>query len=562
LDKSIVNSIALLALATATPALAEWRVAESEHFEIYSQEKEADVVDFSSRLERFDMLLTYFSRVKQVHSGPKLKVYWVRNATQVQEIIGDGSGLIQGYYVTATPYGAINVTPDDTTERGSRHVGSNQVAGIKAETVLLHEYSHHFMLQNFPVAFPAWFVEGFAEYYGNTIMEKNGDIRLGAIADSRVPGIDYFGLLKLETLFDAGANLKSGEKIEQFYGTSWLLTHYLNFDPARRIQLTNYLADVSAGTGSVAAAEKNFKGGIAGLRKDLDAYWRAGNLKYQTLGNVKMVDKATIKVSIISADRADAMISEIRYMSGFSSDPAERKKLIGKVGAAIKTYPGSAPLKAFLANLYLDNDEDAAAVDLASAALAIDPTNQRAMVVKATALMEQAQTLEGANTKRPDPVPAKKSDEEGVAADTEIIVVARRNSASLSRWADALKLISKSNRAHPEDPLPLYLYYEYLKRRGEPINDTALDGLAKAHVTLPQYSPFRFALAKEYSAIGDHVAAAGVVKAEAYSPHGGPDRRRARQLLKRYECLAADPKAACEFKEESDKDAGKAPKKS
>jgi hypothetical protein len=53
--KSIMNSIASLALATAAPALAEWRVAESEHFEIYSEEKEADVVDFGSRLERFDM---------------------------------------------------------------------------------------------------------------------------------------------------------------------------------------------------------------------------------------------------------------------------------------------------------------------------------------------------------------------------------------------------------------------------------------------------------------------------------------------------------------------------
>ena len=34
--------------------------------------------------------------------------------------------------------------------------------GGMGDDVLLHEYAHHFMMQNFASTYPAWFVEGFA----------------------------------------------------------------------------------------------------------------------------------------------------------------------------------------------------------------------------------------------------------------------------------------------------------------------------------------------------------------------------------------------------------------
>lgn len=531
-----------LVIAT-TPALADWKVATSEHFEMYSQEKEAEIVDFVAKLERFNMLLTRYGGVSKERSGRRLKVYWVRSANQVQEILRAINSGIQGYYVSATPYGAIAVVPGETKRIGSRHAGAATQEGIDPEEVIFHEYSHHFMLQNFPVALPGWFIEGFAEYYGYTKFDENGEIRLGTYAFSRTAEINYYGMANLEKLLDP--NERNG--IGSFYGTSWLLTHYLTFDSQRKKQFDAYLADVQKGVPSVEAANRNFAGGIAQLRKDLDKYWRARNFKWQTLGNFEQYDRASISVATVPADEASAMIQTIRFYSGGSDDKTERQRLRAALQDAAKAQPQSAFLKAFLADIYYQNDEDDLAIATAAEALTLEPGHHRARLVKAVALMEKAQTLEGGNTKRNE-LSAAEAKVTPPDPDGTIVVTASRNAQSQPLWAEALKLISAANRVDPDDPYPLYLYYDYLRRRGEPLNEVAVDGLAKAHVTSPQYTPFRFALAQAYSAEGDNKSAAALAKAEAYSPHPSADRRIARALLKRYECLMADPAATCEFK--------------
>ncbi len=538
--------IAATLISVATPAFAEWRVAESENFQIYSEEKPEEMVKLAARLERFKMLLTAFSGLKKPRPGMKLKIFWVSEAWRVQNIIKGGYGFVQGYYVAATPYGPIAVVPGKTRSTGRRVVGSAEQEGIDPEVVLQHEYGHHFMLQNFPVAFPPWFVEGFAEYYGHTEFDDNGDIRLGMYADARKAEFRYLGVMALPKLF----NNKAKPPASSFYGTSWLLTHYVNFNNDRRPEFRAYLSDVQNGMDSVEAANKNFKGGLKELEKELKKYLNGNNFPYQTLGNVPDIDRSKVTLSTLPADRAAAIIPEIRYLSGFSGDKDERGKLIETIRDLSSKNPQSAYLKAFLANLHLDNDEDDLAVSIANEALGIEATNQRARLVKASALMEKAQTLEGGNTKNPEPPkPSKeKEDSDDSAYENEIVVTASRTKESQALWAEALKLIVAANRSDSEDPLPLYLYYEYLKRRGETISETATDGLAKAHVVIPQYQPLRLRLAEEYSDQGENAAATAVIKPAAFSPHGGAQRRTAQALLKRYECLAATPGEPCEFK--------------
>lgn len=546
--KSLLGLGAAIALALPTPALAEWRVAESENFEIYSEEKPADMVELAIKLERFKMLLSHRSGVTKERPGKKLKIYWVDDAFQVQKLIKGGFGYIQGYYVAATPYGAIAVTPGRTRTSGSRHVGGNRAETIDPDVVLFHEYGHHFMLQNFPVAYPPWYVEGFAEFYGYTQFKENGDLIVGNYADVRKGEFQFLGLMELSKLL----NVKPKPANSSFYGTSWLLTHYTRFNPERGKELQAYLRDVLSGTESVAAAEKNFTGGVKGLQKDLKKYLSGHQFPKETLGGLPQINTDQVKLTSLAPDRAASLTSEIRFLTGFAGDKDERKKLIASVTDHAKSYSQSAHLKAFLADLYLADDEDDLAIAVASEALALDANHQRARLVKASALMEKAQTLEGGDTKNKEPVKSSaKGSEEEVIPDAEIVVTATRTKASEALWAEARKLIVASNRSDSEDPLPLYLYYEYLKRRNEQISPTATDGLAKAHMLIPQYSPLRLALANEYSNQGDNVAAAAVIKPEAFSPHGGAGRRKAQALLKRYECLAADPAAACEFKEKT-----------
>jgi tetratricopeptide (TPR) repeat protein len=546
LKKFLVAGTAI-SMLVSTPAFAEWRVAESENFQVISEEKPEEMMKLAAKLERLKMVMTAFSGVKKERPGKKLKVYWVNNAYKIQQLIKGGGGYIQGYYVAATPYGPIAVTPGKKMLSGRKQVGGNDQDGIDPEIVLFHEYGHHFMLQNFPVAYPQWFVEGFAEYYGYTGFEENGDIKLGDYATIRRDEFRYLGLMNMKKLLDNTPKPPN----TSFYGTSWLLTHYLQFNPERRKERDAYLADVQAGMESVAAAEKNFKGGVKGLEKDLKKYLSGHTFPVQTLGGIRQIGTEDIKLSSLPADRASAMTEEIRFYTGFADDKDERRKLLSSVAAISKANLGSAHLKAFLADVQYQNDEDDVAIATASEALALQPDHQRARLVKAAALMEKAQTLEGGNTKNKEPEKPSDKPKEGAVPEDLIVVTATRTKDSIPLWAEARKLIIASNRADPEDPYPLYLYYEYLKRRGEQISEAATDGLAKAHMLIPQYSPTRFALAEEYSDQGDHVSAANVIKPEAFSPHGSEDRRKARAVLKRYECLAADPKAECVFKEKT-----------
>ena len=64
----------------------------------------------------------------------------------------------------AKPAGAIAVVP--------RNTGTDGV--FTGQLVLFHEYAHHFMLQYAPAAYPAWYVEGFAEVVSTASFERKG----------------------------------------------------------------------------------------------------------------------------------------------------------------------------------------------------------------------------------------------------------------------------------------------------------------------------------------------------------------------------------------------------
>src|SRR5688500_4343027 len=85
----------------------------------------------------------------------------------------------RGFYIPRAS-GSVAFTP--------RRSGLNSNGGaddLDAEKILLHEYAHHFVLQNYAGAFPAWFVEGFAEFNSTARFAKDGSIAFGIPASHR-----------------------------------------------------------------------------------------------------------------------------------------------------------------------------------------------------------------------------------------------------------------------------------------------------------------------------------------------------------------------------------------
>ena len=158
--------IALFLLAAPGVARAEWREAVSKHFIVYSEGSEAELRQATADLEKYDFLLRLMLNAPQDHPI-RLKIYLLEDQEAVAGSLGQNpySG-VAGYY-SASPRGSLAVGMRKELDWAT-------VDGFTAQVVLFHEYAHHLMLQYYAAAYPGWYVEGFAEYYGTTKIIPNG----------------------------------------------------------------------------------------------------------------------------------------------------------------------------------------------------------------------------------------------------------------------------------------------------------------------------------------------------------------------------------------------------
>jgi hypothetical protein len=166
----------------SAPAQAAWRQASTAHFVIYSDDSEKSLREFAARLERYDAAMRHVRGLPDpaISPGNRLTVFVLPSIAAVQKLYGRGRGSVGGFY-TGRVDGSYAVTP--------RRGGSSDAADNTEQIVLLHEYAHHFMMQNYPGAFPAWLIEGYAEFHSTASFEKDGSIGIGLPANHRAYGL-------------------------------------------------------------------------------------------------------------------------------------------------------------------------------------------------------------------------------------------------------------------------------------------------------------------------------------------------------------------------------------
>ena len=127
-------------------ALSKWKMAESNHFEIYSNGDEKYLNKLSGRLEAIHYLLKIATNMTEPagENIVKVKVYAVDDIADVTRLIGDSNSNAAGYY-DAQLAGPLSVIPRNSGNDGS----------FSGELTLFHEYAHHFMLQYQAAAYPA-----------------------------------------------------------------------------------------------------------------------------------------------------------------------------------------------------------------------------------------------------------------------------------------------------------------------------------------------------------------------------------------------------------------------
>jgi tetratricopeptide (TPR) repeat protein len=464
-------------------AQAAWWQAKSQHFTVYREGSDDKLRDFAVRLEKFDFLLRTITRVTDPEKGSPVKVYLLSTEGKVHDLAGNPN--IGGFYTTSdrTAYAVLS--------RGAK----TSKFDFGAEEILFHEYTHHFMLHHFPAAYPAWYVEGFAEFFSIVKFPDDGSIEFGHVPLARAPGLVLGSPYPVENLFARntdGLSLRDGDR---YYGTAWLLTHYFQYKPDRRAEIARYLNDVANGVKDI-VPDSYFAGGLAALDKDLEAYMR------HRLSASRLTPKELVigEITTSPVDPAQAALMEDELVLMGDPNKEEAPRLAASIRATAAKYPANAYAAALLAEAEWTAEQADAALAAADRAIALDPKSARGHAVRARVLLERA-----------------------------------HDSDKAEDWKAALTSIVRANRADTEDPVPLSLFYRYHAMRGAKMPDIGYDGLYKAFTLLPQSPEYRVAFVHAVAARGDFKTASILLDPLAYSPHPSSMRDNALQLKAQFD---------------------------
>ncbi|MBK7951891.1 MAG: hypothetical protein IPK00_24850 [Deltaproteobacteria bacterium] len=141
---------------------------------------------------------------------------------------------------------------------------------------LLHEFTHYLTLRDNAIAYPHWYVEGFAELLGST-RTREDVMEVGAAPPHRIEELEIRRArrwkLEIEPLlaFDPGR----GDHVATLdYASAWALVHFLHTSGERKAQLSEFLRLQIAGQSWEEAFAEAFPESPAELAQAVDDHTR------------------------------------------------------------------------------------------------------------------------------------------------------------------------------------------------------------------------------------------------------------------------------------------------
>lgn len=470
---------ALIAAMMATGAEAKWLRADTDNFIIYSEGSERSLHSFAEDLQRFDATLRLRLRVAGGKEPNRLTIYLVPRAADAGRLATGKSGSsIAGFYSADLD--------------GSYAVSNREIVKFKgtsaSQQTLFHEYTHHFMKRYFGAAFPAWFIEGFAEFYSTADFTSKGHYQVGRPAYFRAHGLVNMPRIPVEDLLlKQPREMRSSGQMDVYYGRAWLLTHMLYYDPDRAGQLTAYIEAINRGEEGEKAAVAAF-GDLAVLDRDLQRYL-GRSLTYMTSAAPIPVPGT---ITVTPLPHAEDALVQWQLERRSARDSERLAEVRDGLKALTAEYGNSANVWYELARAEWDlgdeKREAAAARAAVVKALAIEPKHVRANILLGEMLIHD---------------------------------LGKKDDPSTEDWAAARKPIILANRTDPDDPVPLYAYHESFLQQGIMPPKIAVTGLERAFALGPESASARIAYAFALARNGDFERAARLEMVVAFDPHDG-----------------------------------------
>jgi len=463
----------LVFLTAAAPVAAQtWHRADTSNFILYSDGSASKLEEFATELEMFDALFRQYFGLSIEAPPNRLTIYLLKDSEDVGELAGSNSTA--GFY-RASSEGSIAVA---NRERGRR-------VTLTGQAVLQHEYVHHLMARFFTYGYPAWYREGFAEFFATAEFKRNGDWVLGQPAQYRAAGLRRVSMPLDSVLFGDRSSFSRNE-VDAYYGRSWLLVHLTVFNRERREQLLQYLGQIGRGTDHRLAFEASF-GDVEALDAELDSYLRG---RLSALNSQSPIEIAGEVVITSLNDGQSALVPLRMYRRlGF-----EKVETLASLQSLAEQYPHDVDILAEIAlaqrDLAEDSDEPDYATTLAAAerALAIDPDHSRMNLLKANLEIERLADA-------------------GITDD--------------AAWDEARRLIFRSLTADSSNPLGFIAQFESFVKQGRQPPVEVVNGLGEALRLAPESNNIRVTYAYALANEGMFDDAIRLVEFLASDPHSG-----------------------------------------
>ncbi len=469
--------LAIMALAAAGPAQARWLRAETDRFVIYSSGGEGQLRAFASRLTTYDQVLRIFNpSTLERKPKTKLQVFLFSNPANLKRVQPSLPPNAAGFY-RAMNEGVFAFAVRD--------------GGLGEDDVLFHEYAHHFMLENFPSAYPAWFVEGWAEYFMTT--EITGTtIKVGGYNPARVYGIFNETWLPLDKLLSATTAETRDERRDAYYAQAWLLMHYMRSDLARAAQLDAATRAIAAGEAPVKAVQTAAGKTMLQLTEALRAYRKLPNYEIK----LTALPTPAMTVTAMPASADDLLIDAQRLILA----PTGRvdAEFLAEVRRKAARYPGDALAERTLARAEFVMGDVTAGEAILKRRLAENSGDVEDLLLAGTG---------------------------------QVLAGIRDQPRRLERFRAARSLLGKAYQLDKADFRTLYAYA--MSRSVEPTYPTENDltALTEARSLAPAVTEISLQLGLALMRKGRREDASRVLAIVLNNPHGGADVARLRAML-------------------------------
>ncbi|MDG2529338.1 hypothetical protein [Caulobacter endophyticus] len=496
-------------------APGRWIRGESEHFIVYSDRSEALIRRYVTMLEDFDSVLRTLHGKTDAETPRKLPLYLLSSSRQLRRTIPGADERMQGVYLTGVEDIFVLAIRDD----------NNGYDRNNGDDTVLHEYTHHFMMQYFPDAYPGWMVEGLAEYY-KTIDLQMKKVQIGDFSRGRASSLLNDKWLPMSDLLSKRPSQFDRDQVLTYYAQSWLLTHYVWSDKERRKKLQVYLDLVRDHGDPMASWTKVYGQDGPALEKALRTYM---NKPLLALNLTREPPKPQIAFSRLPAG-ADDLILEIQQLK-LGVAKAEAPALLAKFQEAAAKRPNEYYSRLALARAEIELGDRAKGEAILKTLLDERPSDLETLQVMAYSRLETARRM--ART------PADRDKAKAI-------------------YADAANYLGRAHKVDGDNYLTLYGYAETKSMDREPSQNT-LNVAFRAATIAPQNPAIRMNAARLFIRAKQYEIARELLEPVAGNPHGGVQARRATQLLTTLEGKAdgeaLKPSTAAAASGEGDKDA-------